>query len=913
MAARQRDGGRRKPRRLWTCEPLEERIALASAISVTSLLDTGNPSGTTSLRQAIALADADPGSTISFDPGLFASGPQVIPLGSGLPDITAKVTITGPGQATLTVQGGGSKSDFSILNVAKGATATVSDLTLSGANTSSSGGAINNAGNLTLTDCTLSSNIAAKGGGAIVNLGTLGLNFSTVSSNRTVTSGGGIFSTGVLSVRNSTISGNTAKVDGGGVYDNGSPTLLVDSTLYGNTAASGGGLFSGPAATVKVLSCTITANRAMHDAGGGVEIGASTTGLVTLLNTLVAGNVTGTGSTPGDALGALDPASVSNLIGDGDQATGLSNGQGGNQIGTAAKPVVPKLAKLADNGGPTQTVALLAGSPALDAGDNTPASPLGYDQRGPGFPRILNSRSDIGAFESPLAAPAVRLVITVEPPAQVGAGSTFRVVVTAENIEGLVDPAFQGSVTVSLGKNAGHTTLGGTLTDTAMKGLATFSDLDLKVAASGYTLAVQAPSTKLQPDTSTALTVAPLGARQFGFNLPATTTAGFVHNFTVTAYDLFGNVATGYLGTVHFNSNDSRASLPSNYTFTAGDAGKHTFSAALETTGTWGVRVRDTAHPTITDLVSGISVTPGAASLFKVNVPNDRVAGVPFGFTMTAYDAAGNLATGYLGTVHFTSSDTQAVLPADYTFTAADEGHHRFVGTLNTSGTSKVRASDSAHSSITGLVSGIVVAPAPAAQFRVSFPSHAFAGESYSYTVTAYDALGNVASGYLGTVHFTSNDPRAGLPANYTFTAADAGHHVFAVTLKTAGTWAVRASDAAHPSITGLAAELVVLPAAAAKVKVTTYPTATMAGDSHSFVVTLYDAFGNVASGYLGTITFSSDDAQALLPADTTFTASDAGTKTFQATFQTKGKHVLKATDTTNSKITGSEPGILVS
>ena len=117
-----------------------------------------------------------------------------------------------------------------------------------------------------------------------------------------------------------------------------------------------------------------------------------------LHNTLVAGNFQGaTGTTADDVSGRLDPGGDYNLIGDGTGMTGLSNGVHGNQVGNAFDLIDPLLGPLQDNGGPTFTMALLPGSPAIDAGNNAHATD--WDQRGEGFPRIVNGIIDIGAFE----------------------------------------------------------------------------------------------------------------------------------------------------------------------------------------------------------------------------------------------------------------------------------------------------------------------------------------------------------------------------------------------------------------------------------------------------------------------------------------------------------------------------------
>src|SRR5205085_12653250 len=139
-------------------------------------------------------------------------------------------------------------------------------------------------------------------------------------------------------------------------------------------------------------------------------------------------------------------------------------------------------------------------------------------------------------------------------------------------------------------------------------------------------------------------------------------------------------------------------------------------------------------------------------------------------------DAYGNVVTGYRGTVHFTSSDAQAGLPSDDTFTAADKGVHTFSATLKTAGSQSLTATDTANASLSGTEGSIAVAPAAATTLILAgFPTSITAGVSGMAAVTAWDAYGNVATGYTGTVHFTASDPQAVLPADYTFTAADAG------------------------------------------------------------------------------------------------------------------------------------------
>src|SRR5262249_55610926 len=157
-------------------------------------------------------------------------------------------------------------------------------------------------------------------------------------------------------------------------------------------------------------------------------------------------------------------------------------------------------------------------------------------------------------------------------------------------------------------------------------------------------------------------------ASQLRVGTPATVTAGSPFNLTVTALDPYGNTDTNYTGTVHFASSDARATLPANYTFTAADAGVHTFNnrAALFSANTQAIEANDTANTTVRG-TGTFTVTAAAADHLLVAAPASSTAGTAFTVTVIAQDPYGNQATSYTGTAHFTSSDAAAVLPADYT------------------------------------------------------------------------------------------------------------------------------------------------------------------------------------------------------------------------------------------------------
>jgi hypothetical protein len=297
--------------------------------------------------------------------------------------------------------------------------------------------------------------------------------------------------------------------------------------------------------------------------------------------------------------------------------------------------------------------------------------------------------------------------------------------------------------------------------------------------------------------TSNSATVSSAAATHFGVSAPATATAGSAFTFTVTALDAFNNSANSYAGTVHFTSSDSAATLPSNATLTSGTG---TFSATLTTAGSETLTATDTVSASTTGTSPAITVSASAATHLKVTAPASATAGTAITVTVTALDASNNTATGYTGTVHFTSSDGAAVLPADATLSS---GTATFSVTLKTSGSQTVTATDTVASSLTASSPAITVAAGAATHVSLAVPSTASGNVGFAVTVTALDAFGNIATGYAGTIHFTSTDPTANLPADITLSG---GVGTFTVTLNTAGSRTIAATDTVTATITGTSA-----------------------------------------------------------------------------------------------------------
>lgn len=399
--------------------------AHAAPLAVNTLADENDHScadGDCSLRDALEVAA--PGDTITF------SVTGTITLSSYL-DITKNLTITGPGPASLTLDGNNATRIF---NVASNKTVAISGLTLTRgkplADQLCGGAAIHTTGFLTLDDMVITNNDATlandpmwcsypRGGGIKVwQNGSLTVTNSIIRNNKSYWDGGGIYfesTNGTLSLTNVTISDNTVTSDiGGGLQlEKASGAVTLDRvTVSGNTAYShSGGVLIDDANDNKVINIT---NSTI--AGNSVNSGATQGGLyvagdgsndptVNINNTTIAGN---SGYSIYNSSGAL--INISNTILE--DCSGTITSQGHNLIQNAAGCTIagdttgnitgqdPKLGVLANNGGFTKTMALLSGSPAINTGDNARCEST--DQRG--VTRPQGTHCEIGAYEVSLNA-----------------------------------------------------------------------------------------------------------------------------------------------------------------------------------------------------------------------------------------------------------------------------------------------------------------------------------------------------------------------------------------------------------------------------------------------------------------------------------------------------------------------------
>lgn len=369
-----------------------------------------------------------------------------------------------------------------------------------------------------------------------------------------------------------------------------------------------------------------------------------------------------------------------------------------------------------------------------------------------------------------------------------------------------------------------------------------------------------------------------------------------------------GVLNTGYTGTVAFTSTDAEATLPGNYTFTAGDHGVKLFSGGLlfQTAGSQTVTVTDTQSGKVLGTQSFQVAASAVGTLAWTTLPGTAAtAGTAFSATLTVRDAQGQTITNYLRRVTFSSSDPNAVLPQPVTFKAANAGVTTVEFTLKTAGPQTITASDAAVASSPGPVA---VSPGPATSFTVTPGNSYAAGASNSVTVQANDSYGNVASGYTGTISFTSTESgEANLPANYTFQATDTGTHVFnTVVICSIGTATVTATDTINPALQGTTPSFSVGAGTATHLRLTpSTHTWDVADGNNTVTVEGVDDCENLVPSYTGIGSFSSSDPQVAATLEqVNFSIEQGGTTQVQDQnlfMITAGAQILSATDATTN------------
>lgn len=391
--------------------PTQPAAALCpTGIAVSSSADSG--AGT--LREAIASVCS--GGTITFGAGL--SGNTIL-LGSTL-ELNQNVTIDGSGLASAVILDG--QSTYRVFTIGTDLTISLRKLTIQNGS-SGQGGGTYNAGFLTVSDSTFQDNAAQTGGGIFDLNGSLSITHTTFLRNSSPGNGGAIFyhSSNSLAVTNSTFESNSAAYGGAGIRLSSGGGTVTSSTFSGNSA-----LTSGSGGGIEVDDDTLTVTNSTFDGNSAYDGGGITNyGTLNLKNSTFSGNIASTNLDGGGAAvyneGVLNFAN--NILANSSSGGDCLNYPGYGTIGVNTNNLVedggcsaslngdPHLAALADNGGPTRTMALLVGSPAIDAGETATCANLyvsGLDQRGVSRPQGF--ACDIGAYELDQAPSVVSIL-----------------------------------------------------------------------------------------------------------------------------------------------------------------------------------------------------------------------------------------------------------------------------------------------------------------------------------------------------------------------------------------------------------------------------------------------------------------------------------------------------------------------
>lgn len=392
-----------------------------------------NDAGAGSLRQAVA--DACSGSTITFSPAAFATA-QTITLTSGQIAITQpSLTISGTGVALLTVDGNQASRIFA----SSATNFTLSGMTLTRGNGIGAGGTVggavlNQSGTLTVRDTRFILNSCNNTGAAIGSAsGTVVVERSEFLNNICSNVSGIYLQNGVLDIRDSMFTANVGNTDTIRVSANAinSSVLLTNTTITGESSGNqASALLLEFSVSATLVNCTIVGNSTTLAGGAAIGQSGAGTRTLTLLNNIIVGNTAN--GVPADFSITADPSSSSNLVGAG---PGLSNGINNNQVGLARADVL--LSVLGSFGGPTLSMPLLPGSPAIDAGNGSGAPTT--DQRG-----VTRSFVDIGAFESRGFTGSIFSGDFQSTPVNTAFPQPLRVLVTANQA---IEPVVGGRVT----------------------------------------------------------------------------------------------------------------------------------------------------------------------------------------------------------------------------------------------------------------------------------------------------------------------------------------------------------------------------------------------------------------------------------------------------------------------------------
>jgi hypothetical protein len=465
----------------------------------------------------------------------------------------------------------------------------------------------------------------------------------------------------------------------------------------------------------------------------------------------------------------------------------------------------------------------------------------------------------------------------------VAAGTAGSVTVTAMDAYGNTATGYTGTVAITSSDIQAVLPPSATLTNGVR-----FFVVTLKTAGTQSIIATDTVTSTITGSQTGIIVNAGGSAASFvvsGFTNPVA--AGTAGSVTVTAVDAYGNVVTGYAGTVAITSSDAKAVLPASAGLINGLG---SFAVTLKTAGSQSITATDTVTNSMTGSQTGITVTAGSLASFTFGTISSPTAGTPFMITITAYDASGNVATNYAGTAMLTDV-TGSLSPTSATFIAGV-----YSGPVTISKTmvnDAITVTDSA-SGVTATSTAFTVSPGPLASFTISTISNPQTAGTpgFSITITAYDSLGNVETNYVGPAGLSDLSGSLS-PTSVAFTA---GVYTSKVTIGTANTADVITVKDSSTSITASSNSFNVVAGTVAHFVFNTIGQQT-AGTAFTVTITAKDTGGNTVLGYTGSASFTDLSGSISLKSTGVFTngvlqASVAISKAY-------ANDVITATDTT--------------
>lgn len=494
-----------------------------------------------------------------------------------------------------------------------------------------------------------------------------------------------------------------------------------------------------------------------------------------------------------------------------------------------------------------------------------------------GGSRTLTATNSAGSetgSSAPFTSSGVLDHFAIAPIATQVAGSSFNVVMTAQDASNNTVTAFNGTVEYT-GDNAGFNTVppgnfvNGTRTESIQILIAGTRTVTVTRLGGG------------ESGSSASFVVTPADLAKFTFLPVPPQTAGAPFNLTITARDSYNNAVTSYNDTITFGTNNGTVSPVTSSPFSGGvltqsitlvNAGTHTLTLSNAVTSSFGV------NPTIT-------VVAGSGALFEISAIGTQSAGALFNVTVTARDSSGNVATSFNGTVNF-SLNSGSVSPAvsnafvngvlSQSITIAQSGS-KVLTVTNTAGTEN------------GISNGFTVDPAGVDHFLVSPVGPQVAGTPFSVTLTAQDAANNTVTSFSGTVTATVD---AGSVTPATSPAFSNGTATYSLSVSQAGTRTITFTQNGGPG-SGITGAFSVVPGATQQFTFDAIGSQT-AGVSFPVTITARDSSGNWTPSFSGTVALTTPDGSVVNPSLSN--AFVGGTVTQNVSLEVSGGKQLTAT-----------------